>query len=194
MPVILVGKMRDFIKHFLFSEFQSEYSHDNRIDIVDGVQKFYMDCSGFIYWCLNQSGYKRALVEARIFLRNNNFIKINRLFCKDFAFISQHSDDFKYWDFVNAPIQNCILVIVFPDGNGHCMFVDEIIASDNNGWNLRVVDSTQFPHQNDSRNGKTGIGIGEIRIDKSYSEYVYDAKNKDIAPRVANVYFVVPKK
>ena len=187
--------MNDFVKDFLTGDFKSEYSHDNRIDIVDGRRFFQMDCSGFVYWVLDQSGYRRALVEVRAFLRKHNFIKINRLFCKDFAFVHEHAGDFKYWQFVNNPVKNCILVVVFPDGNGHCMFVDEIIGDDKNELCLRVIDSTRYPHQNDSRgNGETGIGVGEIILKKAEDKYIYDSKNAEIPPRMADVSFVMPKK
>lgn len=187
--------MNDFIKKFLTNDFQSEYSHDNRIDLIDDRRFFYMDCSGFVYWCLEQSGYKRALVEVRAFLRKHNFIKINRLFCKDFAFIHEHADDFKYWQFTNQPTENCILVVVFPDGNGHCMFVDKIMRCDMDSFQMRVIDSTRYPHQNDSRGkNETGVGIGEIAIKKAGEKYIYDSKNIEIPPRVADIYFVTPKR
>ena len=174
---------------------KSEYSHDNYIDIVDGKRCLHMDCSGFIHWLLFNMGYKRALVEARDFLRRNNFIKINRLYCQDFMFIHEHADKFKYWRFLPDVVEKCILVVVFPDGNGHCMFVDKIVSHSDNTLSLRVIDSTRYPHKNDTRRvGETGIGRGEIEITKNGMEYIYDSKNDELAPRSSKVYFVLPVK
>ncbi len=175
--------------------FKSEYSHDNHIDIIGGTQFLHMDCSGFIHWLLFNMGYKRALAEARNFLRHNNFIKINRLYCQDFMFIHEHSDEFRYWKFLPDAVDGCILVVVFPDGNGHCMIIDKIMGRDNNKITLRVIDSTRYPHKDDTRMvGETGIGCGEIEIIKNGTEYIYDSKNSELAPRKARVYFILPLK
>ena len=179
----------DFFNNLFKQVFVSEYNHSNYIDESDGKKYFHMDCSGFVYWCLAQMGYKRALVELRSFLKQNDFIKINRFFCKDFAFIHEHKQTFKYWNFINKPVSRCILVVVFPDGNGHCMFIDKIIKSDKNNTVLSVIDSTQYPHKNDTRTG-TGIGIGEIEINNE----LYNSNNQSLPIRKADIYFVLPKK
>ena len=179
----------DFFKQFFLNDFISEYNHSNYVDKSGNKNYFHMDCSGFIYWCLMQMGYKRALAELRSFLKQHDFIKINRFFCKDFAFIHEHKNEFKYWDFINKPVPGCILVVVFPDGNGHCMFVDGIIKNDENNTILRVIDSTQYPHKNDTRTS-TGIGVGEVEIDKG----LYNSNNQSLPIRKADIYFVLPKK
>lgn len=182
------------MKILLPKNFISEYSHSNYIDEVEGKKYFHMDCSGFIYWALFQSGYKRALVELRNFLKQNDFIKINRFFCKDFAFIYEHKKDFKYWQFLERPTQDCILIVVFPDGNGHCMFVDKIIENKENKISLRIMDSTRYPHKNDTRtNQETGIGFGEIEITNDGNDWFYDSNNQELPIRKANIYFVLPK-
>ena len=122
----------EFFKRFFIDDFISEYNHSNYIDKLDNKTYFHMDCSGFMYWCLLHMGYKRALVELRSFLKQHDFIKINRFFCKDFVFIHEHKKEFKYWDFINKPESGCVLVVVFPDGNGHCMFVDKVIKNSKN--------------------------------------------------------------
>ena len=179
----------DFFRQFFSNDFVSEYNHSNYIDKLDNKQYFHMDCSGFINWCLVQMGYKRALVELRLFLKRYNFLKINRFFCKDFTFLYEHQKEFKYWDFINKPVSGCILVVVFPDGNGHCMFVDKIINNDKTSTILRVIDSTQYPHKNDTRTS-TGIGIGEIEINNG----LYNSNNPSLPTRKADIYFVLPKK
>ena len=179
----------EFFKQFFSKDFISEYNHSNYIDTLDNKTYFHMDCSGFIYWCLLQMGYKRALTELRSFFKQYDFIKINRFFCKDFAFIHEHKKSFKYWDFIDKPVSGCILIVVFPDGNGHCMFVDKIIKSDKNNTVLRVIDSTKYPHKNDIRT-HTGIGIGEIEINNG----LYNSNNQSLPIRKADVYFVLPKK
>ena len=179
----------DFLNNLFLQDFVSEYNHSNYIDEIDNKKFFHMDCSGFIYWCLLQIGYKRALAELRSFLRQHNFIKINRFFCKDFAFIHKHKKGFKYWDFIKEPIDGCILIVVFPDGNGHCMFVDKIIKKDKNNTFLRVIDSTRYPHKNDTRTD-TGIGVGEIEM----NDKVYNSNNQSLPTRKADFYFVLPKK
>ena len=73
-----------FFKQFFLNDFISEYNHSNYTEEFNGTKFFHMDCSGFVYWSLAQMGYKRALVELRHFLKQNDFIKINRFFCKDF--------------------------------------------------------------------------------------------------------------
>ena len=152
-----------------------------------------MDCSGFVYWCLAQMGYKRALVELRKFLKENDFIKINRFFCKDFSLIHEHKNKFKYWQFIEKPVSGSIMIVVFPDGNGHCMFVDNIIDNDKTKLCLRVIDSTRHPHKNDTRtDNETGIGIGEIEITNKKSDRLYDSGNQDLPIRKADIYFVLP--
>ena len=179
----------EFFKQFFLNDFISEYNHSNYVDKLGNKNYFHMDCSGFIYWCLMQMGYKRALTELRSFLKQNDFIKINRFFCKDFAFIHKHKKIFKYWDFINKPVSGCILVVVFPDGNGHCMFVDKIIKNNKNDSILQIIDSTQYPHKNDTRTS-TGIGIGEIEINNG----LYNSNNPSLPIRKADIYFVLPKK
>ena len=45
------------------------------------------------------------------------------------------------------------------------MFIDNVLEMTKSKIALRVVDSTQFPHKNDTRcNGQTGIGAGEVLI------------------------------
>lgn len=181
------------MENLLPKDFISEYNHSNYIDEEDGKKFFHMDCSGFIYWLLLRSGYKRALVELRKFLKENNFIKINRFFCKDFTFIYEHKKDFEYWQFIEQPIKDSILVVVFPDGNGHCMFVDEIIENKENKIALRIMDSTRYPHKNDTRKD-TGIGLGEIEITQKNNDWFYDSNNPELPTRKAEIYFVLPKK
>lgn len=178
-----------FFETLFASDFLSEYSHLNHIDKTGGKTFFHMDCSGFVYWGLAQMGYTRALVELRAFLREHDFIKLNRFFCKDFEFIFKYKDIFKYWKFMNQPATGAILVTVFHDGNGHCMFVDKIINTDEKGFVLRVLDSTNYPHKNDSRTNN-GIGTGEIEIIKNNDLWVYDSGNKSLPPRPAEIYFV----
>lgn len=75
------------------------------------------------------------------------------------------------------------------------MFVDKILNHTDNKWSLRIIDSTRYPHKNDTRKvGETGIGIGEIEITKNGAEYIYDSKNSELNPRNAKVYFVLPVK
>ena len=180
------------MEHLLPKDYKSEYNHSNYIDEVDGKKIFHMDCSGFVYWCLFQSGYKRALVELRQFLKQNNFIKTNRFFCKDFTFIYEHQKEFEYWHFIERPIKDCILVVVFPDGNGHCMFVDKVIENKGNKISLRIMDSTRYPHKNDTRKGP-GIGFGEIEITHDNNDWFYDSKNSELPIRNARIYCVLPK-
>ena len=187
--------INDFLQSLFAGDFKSEYSHANRIEQFEGKQFFQMDCSGFAYWVLFQTGYKRALAEIRQFLKDNNFLKINRLFCKDFAFMYEHADAFKYWRFVSDPVENSILVVAFPDTTGHCMFVDKVVRKTKNGFCIRVYDSTRYPHQNDTRKDcDTGLGIGEIKISMVDGKYVYDSCNPNLPPRNADVYFVLPIK
>lgn len=183
----------EFFKQFFVNDFISEYNHSNYIDKIDDQTCFHMDCSGFIYWCLLQMGYKRALAEIKFFLKQYDFIKLNRFFCKDFAFIHTHKKEFKYWDFTDKPVPGCILIVVFPDGNGHCMFVDSIIKTGKTNFWLRVIDSTQYPHKNDTRTA-TGIGIGEIEIIYKNNNWLYNSNNKSLPIRTADIYFVSPKK
>ncbi len=181
----------DFFRCLLDEDFISEYNHSNYIENVDGKRFFHMDCSGFVYWGLIQMGYKRALVELRNFLKQHDFIKINRFFCKDFAFISKNKNNFKYWNFVDKPVIGGILVVVFSDGNGHCMFIDKIISGDKSKYCLRVVDSTRYSHKNDTRSA-TGIGAGEIEIMHKSGVWSYNSNNDALPIRKADIYFVLP--
>lgn len=184
----------DFFDNLFQQDFISEYSHSNYIDEIDRQRFFHMDCSGFVYWCLSQMGYKRALVELRNFLKQNDFIKINRFFCKDFAFIHEHKDKLQYWQFIDKPVSGSIMVVVFPDGNGHCMFIDNIISDNGNKSHLHIIDSTQHPHKNDTRTSNTtGIGYGEVEITKENTGWLYDSGNQDLLIRKAEIYFVLPK-
>lgn len=186
---------KNFFENFFAQDFLSEYNHSNYIDKSEGKTYFHMDCSGFVYWCLLQMGYRRALVELRSFLKQHDFIKINRFFCKDFAFIHEHKQEFKYWKFTDKPIPCCILVVVFPDGNGYCMFVDNIIKDDGDNIFLRVIDSTRYPHKNDTRiNQNTSIGIGDIEINYQNGAWFYDSENESLPTRQSDIYFIVPKK
>ena len=185
----------DFFNNLFKQDFVSEYNHSNYIDKFGGKNFFHMDCSGFVYWCLAQMGYKRALVELRSFLKQNDFIKINRFFCKDFAFIHKHKNKLNYWQFIDKPISGSIMVVVFPDGNGHCMFVDDIISNNKNKLCLHIIDSTRHQHKNDTRaNNTTGIGMGEIEITIKNSDWFYNSSTQDLPIRKAEIYFVSPKK
>ncbi len=185
----------DFIDKILNQKIISEYNHSNYIDSIDGKNSFHMDCSGFVYWCLFQMGYRRALVELRHFLRANDFIKINRFFCQDFYFVYNNRENFKYWHFLLEPVPRCICVVVFPDGAGHCMFVDKVLNNDDENMELRVIDSTRYLHYNDTRGEHdTGIGCGNIKIVHKDGELFYDAGNTALPPRKAEVYFVMPVK
>lgn len=183
----------DFFKELFTQGFISEYNHYNYIDKLDNKPYFHMDCSGFVYWCLAQMGYKRALVELRSFLKQRDFLKINRFFCRDFAFIYAHKKKFKYWNFIDKPISDCVLIVVFPDGNGHCMFVDKIIKTSKTNTCLRVIDLTQYPHKNDTRTS-AGIGVGEIEIIYENNNWLYNSNNKYLPIRKSDFYFVLPIK
>lgn len=181
----------DFFERFFAPDFVSEYCHSNYIDDINGKKFFHMDCSGFVNWCMAQMGYKRALVELRKFLRQHDFIKINRFYCRDFAFIHEHQNEFKYWRFSDIPTPGNILVVVFPDGNGHCMFIDKIIKKTKTKIQLRIIDSTRYAHKNDTRpNGKTGIGIGDIEIILDNNRWLYNSQNPILPIRNAQIYFV----
>ena len=129
----------DFLNNLFLQDFVSEYNHSNYIDEIDNKRFFHMDCSGFVNWCMAQMGYKRALVELRKFLQQHDFIKINRFYCRDFAFIHEHKNEFKHWHFTDTPTHGCILVVVFPDGNGHCMFVNKIIKNNKDKIQLNLT-------------------------------------------------------
>ncbi len=185
-----------FFEQFFKSDFISEYNHSNYIDSLNGMQFFHMDCSGFVYWALAKMGYKRALVEIRCFLRRHGFIKINRLFCKDFALLYKNADTFKYWQFLPQPQPGCIMVVLFPDKNGHCMFISKIMEQNFGNTTLRIIDCTRYPHKNDTRASTiTGIGIGDINIihDKG-NRYLYNSGNCNLNARLAEVYFILPLK
>lgn len=185
----------DFFNNLFHQDIVSEYSHSNYIDEIDNKRFFHMDCSGFVHWCLAQMGYKRALVELRSFLKQNDFIKINRFFCKDFAFIHKHKNKLNYWQFIDSPISASIMVVVFPDGNGHCMFVDDIISNNKNKLCLHIIDSTRHPHKNDTRtDNETGIGFGEVEITTENGNWFYDSGNQDLPIRKAEIYFILPKR
>ena len=184
----------NFFNDLFSNDFNSEYDHSCRIEDFNGRKSFHIDCSGFMYWCLAQMGYRRALVELRAFLKENDFIKINRFFCKDFAFIYEHADRFRYWRFLKTPTQDSVLVVMYPDGQGHCMWIDNIINSDETEWLMRVIDSTRFPHKHDSRIDVTGIGIGDIKIIRLNNGWIYDSGNPLLPPRAAKLYFVSPVK
>ena len=185
----------DFLQPILGQDFISEYSHSNFTDKIDNRNFLHLDCSGFVHWCLAQTGYKRALVELRKFLRRHNFIKINRFYCRDFAFIYEHKNEFAYWQFTDAPMIGDIMVVVFPDGNGHCMFIDKIIKNNKDRIQLRIIDSTRYPHKNDTRKyNETGIGIGDIEITRDNNGWLYNSKNPSLPIRPAEIYFVSPQK
>ena len=183
----------DFLKRLFTEDFNSEYNHSNYIDVADGKRNFHFDCSGFVYWCLAQTGYKRSLVELRKFLKEHDFIKINRFFCKDFKFIYEHKDSLKYWNFIDKPLVGCIMVVVFPDENGHCMFIDKLINVNKDRMCLRVIDSTCYQHKNDTRQS-TGLGFGEIEIIHKNNDWFYNSNNKKLPIRKAEIYFVCPIK
>ena len=183
----------NFIRQLFTEDFHSEYNHSNYIDTTDGKRNFHFDCSGFVYWCLAQTGYKRSLAEMRGFLKKHNFIKINRFYCKDFKFIYDQRNNFKYWDFINTPTVGSIMVVVFPDGNGHCMFIDELIETNKDHMCLRIIDSTRYQHKNDTRKN-TGIGFGEIEITRQDNNWFYNSNNPDLPIRKAEIYFINPKK
>jgi hypothetical protein len=150
-----------------------------------------MDCSGFVYWSLIQMGYTRTLVELQNFLKKQGFIKINRFFCKDFSLIYKYQKEFKYLNFIKEPKQGCILVIVLSNGNGHCMFVDEIIENNKDSFCLRIIDSTRYPHKNDTRiNQNTGIGVGDIEIFYKDGNWFYNSNNPTLPIRKAQIYFI----
>ncbi len=185
-----INFLRDFLNN---KDIVSEYSHQNYIDKMGDKQFFHMDCSGFVYWYLVQMKYKKSLAELRRFLKKHNFIKINRFFCKDFTFIYEHQNEFNYWQFTERPTTKSILVIIFKNGHGHCMFVDKIIRNDKDKLLLRIIDSTRYPHKNDNRQA-TGIGSGEIELIYKNKTWFYNSNNPNLPIREAQIYFVNPVK
>jgi len=183
----------DFFKQLFTEDFNSEYNHANYIDVIGGKKTFHFDCSGFVYWCLAKMGYKRSLVELRNFLKEHDFIKINRFFCKDFKFVHKHKNSFKYWNFIDKPAVGCIMVVVFSGESGHCMFVDKLVNMDKDRICLRIIDSTRYQHKKDTRKN-TGIGAGEIEIIHKNNDWFYNSNNKDLPIRKAEIYFVCPIK
>jgi hypothetical protein len=56
------------------------------------------------------------------------------------------------------------------------------------------MDSTRYPHKNDTRtNQETSIGFGEIEITNDGNDWFYDSNNQKLPIRKANIYFVLPK-
>jgi hypothetical protein len=159
---------------FDINNITSEYSHQNSI----AGNHFSIDCSGFVAHYLGKLGYLHALAELRSYSRGMGFLKINRFYCNDF-------DDFfescpRYWTIVQPIKQNDIIIVIFPDNNGHCMIVDKVIENSGDVTKIRVLDSTRFPHKNDTRKpGNTGIGFGEIEI----SGNLYNANNPNLPVR-----------
>ena len=85
------------------------------------------------------------------------------------------------------------MVVVFPDENGHCMFVDKLINIDKDKMCLHIIDSTRYLHKNDTRRN-SGIGLGEIEIIHKNNEWFYNSNNKELPVRKAEIYFVCPIK
>lgn len=187
--------MHEFINDIINKKILSEYSHSNYIDKFDGRDFLHLDCSGFVFWWLAKNKYIRALAEIRGFLRQRKYIKINRFYCRDFHEMFHSRNDFSYWEFMNEPHENDIIVVVFDSGNGHCMFINRVIQQTQNHLVLNITDSTRYPHKNDSRHTpETGIGTGDITIEYSNGQTIYDAGNKKLKPKKCNVYFIHPKR
>ena len=187
--------MNKFLKTVLSSiesgKITSVYSHSN---IIDGIN-IKQDCSGFVGWALGETGKLRALAEIRSILKNNNFLKTNRFYCQDFDLLVSKQSNIQYWKFLSPPQveQGDIFIVVFEDNNGHCGFIDSIKRISNTEFVLRIIDSTKYPHKNDSRNnGTTGIGIGDIKLSKTNSDWIYDSQNASKLPCPAKLYFVRP--
>ncbi len=178
----------------LCGQFATQYSHLNKI--IDGQYLF--DCSGFVEKCLAENGFKRALVEIRSVLKKHSYIKQNRFYCQDFYKLIVQEP--RYWKFlaVNNPqlAPGDILIVIFPNSNGHCMFIDNVLEMTKSKIALRVVDSTQFPHKNDTRcNGQTGIGAGEVLIEyDSNNQAYYNSLHPGKDKRPVKIYFVRPIK
>ncbi|MDR3126192.1 MAG: hypothetical protein LBT92_01000 [Rickettsiales bacterium] len=141
---------------------------------------------------LARAGRLRALAEVRGWLREAGFIKINRFYCQDCGRLLARRGGLRYIKVSPAPAAGDVLVVVFGDGNGHCMVVEDILSRTPEEISLRIADSTRFPHRNDTRaEGQTGIGSGEIRLLGAGGKYdVYDAQNPGLPPRKAEIYFL----
>lgn len=116
----------------------------------------------------------KALQEIKSFIsKTKNISKkdIKRIYCKEYMLFFRHSEVLgpKYWKVINNPkeLSNGDL-IVFTSQNikeNHCMLVNKMIDKQDNKIIINVVDSSQFPHRNDTReNSQKGIGQGEISI------------------------------
>lgn len=79
--------------------------------------------------------------------------------------------ELNYWQIISSPgelTHGDLIVYISPNAReNHCMLVDHTINVKDDAVVLQVVDSTQFPHKNDTRTKEQkGIGKGEITISK----------------------------
>lgn len=106
---------------------------------------------------------------------------IKRIYCQEYMLFFKHSEP-QYWQIINDPKELCHGdLIVFTSDNikeNHCMLVNKVLDIQTEKIVIQVVDSSQFPHLNDTRhNGKKGIGQGEISIfpskDNNFNSFKY---------------------
>lgn len=189
-------KHNEIVNKILSGDILSEYNHANVITRKNNRDFLQFDCSGFIAWYIGINGYLRALAEIRNHLKNTDFLKINRFYCKDFERFYTQPESLHYWkihkDILDINSDD-ILIIVYDDGNGHMMIVDKIISRCNNSIELRIADSTRLLHKNDTRN-QSGIGYGDIKLTIDDNGVQYDPQNPQRTPTYVNAYIARPIK
>lgn len=163
------------------NKIKTTYSHDNCIEIINGKTCLKFDCSGFAYYYFQKQHKLKALQEVRNFVaryKNISEKEIKRIYSKEYMlfFKTIEPKELNYWQIISSPgelTHGDLIVYISPNAReNHCMLVDHTINVKDDAVVLQVVDSTQFPHKNDTRTkGQKGIGKGEITIFKTNGKW-----------------------
>lgn len=180
----------------------AKYSNDNIETIENGKLYLNFNCSGFINYYLKNIDREDAIKEIETFIRKN-------LNVEDFDLLPMMTNDYhlffktlkrassKYWEKLESPSQLNIgdIIVYINDTQDdkqrkHMMIVKDIINNAYDEIEISVLDSTQYPHSEDSRNNKNGAGYGKITLykgDDNYWNTIKYRENKIINRNV--IYF-----
>lgn len=181
VPFTTINFLKDLIKNIQEGKILTEYSHDNKITCVANHVCMNFDCSGFVYYYYTKIGLSEALNEIIRFITDTKKIprgEIKKIYAAEFHLFAEHivRNYSKHWTRVQNPEQlahgDLIIYTTTGTRQNHCMLVNRVINVQNRSATLQIVDSTQYPHKNDTRSAsQNGLGMGEITLYKSNTQW-----------------------
>lgn len=184
--------LENLLKYIQKREVSCVYSHENAICKADGQTILKFDCSGLIELWLKNS-YPSALQDIYNYIlkvRDTKKYDILRLYSFDFYDFFQNikNNDTQNWQYVDinqSLMKGDVLALINPLRKrrwGHAAVVVEEVYRDDQKIIVKVIDSSENKHIQDSRADQIkGIGSGIIELYFNcgkINKISYDGENK----------------